>query len=161
MSKKLFVLILLVFGAFGIVLLSVVFGMTGGIVNTADAFFSAMEEGDYDTAYSSLSEEFHGNTSIDELRAFAQESALAEVLRIDVVGAIGLRRRGLPGRRGADEERPVHSSVDHASQGGRRLEDLTRSTGSPIAPRSSPAIAQGAVSVMAAPERPHMWYNRA
>jgi hypothetical protein len=78
MSKKLFVIILLVFGAFGVALFAVVFGTTGGLVTTADAFFSALEQGDYDTAYASLSEEFHGNTTIEELRSFAQESALVE-----------------------------------------------------------------------------------
>ncbi len=77
MSGKLFAVILLVLGVFGVALLAVVFGMTGGIVDTADAFFSAIEQEDYETAYSSLSEEFHGNTTIEELRAFAQESALA------------------------------------------------------------------------------------
>jgi hypothetical protein len=59
-------------------LFAVVFGTTGGLVTTADAFFSALEQGDYDTAYASLSEEFHGNTTIEELRSFAQESALAD-----------------------------------------------------------------------------------
>jgi hypothetical protein len=52
-------------------------GLTSGIVNVADEFFAALRQGDYEEAYGYLSEEFHGNTSIADLKAFAQESALA------------------------------------------------------------------------------------
>lgn len=53
------------------------FGLTSGIVDVADDFFAALRQGDYDGAYGHLSQEFHGNTSIADLKAFAQESALA------------------------------------------------------------------------------------
>ena len=52
-------------------------GITSGIVNVADDFFVALGQGDYECAYGYLSQEFHGNTSIADLKAFAQESALA------------------------------------------------------------------------------------
>ena len=55
----------------------VALGLTSGIVAVADEFFVALRQGDYEGAYGYLSEEFHGNTSIADVRAFAQDSALA------------------------------------------------------------------------------------
>lgn len=78
MKKKPFLIVVSVFGAFGIVLFAAVFGVTGNLVTAADEFFAALEGGDYEAAYGCLSLEFHGNTTVAELQAFAQESALAD-----------------------------------------------------------------------------------
>jgi hypothetical protein len=65
-------------GLAGVVLVAIALGVTSGLVSVADDFFGALSEGDYQAAYTHLSSEFHGNTSVSDLRAFAQESALAE-----------------------------------------------------------------------------------
>jgi len=52
-------------------------GITSGLVHVGDDFFAALERGDFEGAYEYLSAEFHGNTTVAELRSFAQESALA------------------------------------------------------------------------------------
>ncbi len=61
----------------GVVVFIVSFGVTASLVDVADDFFAALEDGDFQGAYGHLSSEFHGDTSIAELRSFAQESALA------------------------------------------------------------------------------------
>ena len=78
MRKKPFLIVVSAFGAFGIILLAAVLGVTGNLVTVADEFFAALEGGDYEAAYGCLSLEFHGNTTVAELQAFAQESALAD-----------------------------------------------------------------------------------
>ncbi|MFH1501438.1 MAG: hypothetical protein ABIG03_00180 [Candidatus Eisenbacteria bacterium] len=78
MRRKPFYITFAVSGVLGLVLFAVGFGLTAGLVSVADDFFGALSHGDYDSAYAYLSSEFHGNTSIAELRTFAQESALAE-----------------------------------------------------------------------------------
>lgn len=78
MSKKVFSISLAVFGAIGVVVILVVFGVTSSLVTVAHEFFVDLREGDFAAAYACLSNEFYGNTSVGELRAFAQESALAE-----------------------------------------------------------------------------------
>ena len=75
--KKLLIWGLPFFCVVTIATILVAFGLTSGIVDVADEFFVALEQGDYEGAYGCLSEEFHGNTTIADLRAFAQESALA------------------------------------------------------------------------------------
>ena len=77
MGTKRFLIMLSVFGAIGAVVFLVAFGVTSSLVTVADAFFDDLSNGDFAAAYEHLSEEFHGNTSVAELRAFAQESALA------------------------------------------------------------------------------------
>lgn len=78
MRKKPFLIVVSACGAFGIILFAAVFGVTGNLVTVADEFFDALEGGDYEAAYGCLSLEFHGNTTVAELQAFAQESALAD-----------------------------------------------------------------------------------
>lgn len=78
MRKKPFFITIAVTTVLAAVMLAVGFGLTSGIVSAADDFFVALGEGDYDSAYACLSSEFHGNTSVADLRTFAQESALAE-----------------------------------------------------------------------------------
>jgi hypothetical protein len=77
MGKKLFYITLAVFSVVGIVVWVTAFGVTSGLVKVSESFFSALAEGEYETAYQHLSAEFHDNMSAAELRAFAQESALA------------------------------------------------------------------------------------
>lgn len=77
MRRKPFYISFAIFGVIGLVLFLVVFGVTGSLVTVADDFFVALGEGDYQEAYDHLSSEFHGNTSISDLTAFAQDSALA------------------------------------------------------------------------------------
>jgi hypothetical protein len=77
MGTKRFCVMISVFCAIGVVVFLVAFGVTSSLVTVADAFFVDLSEGDFASAYRHLSVEFHGNTSVDELRTFAQESALA------------------------------------------------------------------------------------
>jgi len=63
--------------ALGLGAFFVAFWVTADLTVVADEFFATMASGDFDGAYGYLTEEFHGNTSVAELRAFAQESALA------------------------------------------------------------------------------------
>ena len=78
MRNKTFFIFVSVFAVIGVVVFFVAFGVTGNLVSSADDFFAALESGEYEDAYECLSAEFHGNTSVAELRDFAQESALAE-----------------------------------------------------------------------------------
>lgn len=77
MNVRRFVIWLSSFAVFGIVLLAVALGVTQSLVNVADDFFTELHRGDFQAAYAHLSREFHDNTSVSELRDFAQESALA------------------------------------------------------------------------------------
>lgn len=67
----------------GLVVLTVaivvaVFFFTGGIVETADAFFQQVAEGNMDEAWTHLSADFKESTPRDELEAFLEDSSLAE-----------------------------------------------------------------------------------
>lgn len=75
--KRLLVVGLPLFCIMTIVTVVLVFGLTAGIATVADDFFVALRQGDYEAAYGYLSEEFHGNTTIADLKTFAQDSALA------------------------------------------------------------------------------------
>ncbi len=77
LMKKLLLFGLPFFCVVTVVTIVLALGLTSGIVTVADEFFVALRQGDYEEAYGCLSAEFHGNTSIADLRAFAQESALA------------------------------------------------------------------------------------
>ena len=77
MRLKSFIITASIVGVLGVVIAVFAFGMTQCLVTAADGFFGLLARGDYEGAYACLSSEFHGNTSVDELRAFAQESALA------------------------------------------------------------------------------------
>lgn len=74
---KRFYISLAIFAILGIVVFAVVFGVTNSLVVVADGFFAELSRGDYEAAYGYLSAEFHDNTSVAELQAFAQDSALA------------------------------------------------------------------------------------
>jgi len=78
MRPKPFLIVASICVAFTLAVILVVFGVTSSLVRAADGFLAHLESGDYEAAYACLSGEFHGNTTVDELRAFAQESALAE-----------------------------------------------------------------------------------
>lgn len=78
MNKRTFSVWLTVSGAIAAVLIVVVLGVTSVLVTVADEFLTDLREGDFAAAYGHLSTEFHGNTSVAELRDFAQESALAD-----------------------------------------------------------------------------------
>jgi hypothetical protein len=60
------------------VLIGVIFYATSGVVETADSFFKAVADGNFNTARSHLSEEFKASTSKEEFQAFLEESALTE-----------------------------------------------------------------------------------
>jgi len=77
MRMKPFIIMMTGFAAMGVIVFLVAFGMTSGPVTVADDFFADLRDGDFAAAYEHLSEEFHGNTAVAELQAFAQESALA------------------------------------------------------------------------------------
>ena len=75
MRKLLIVLVVLV--ALLAIILASVFYLTAGITDTADGFFSAIEENDIEGAYDRFaSEEFRASTSLDEFRAFLEQTAL-------------------------------------------------------------------------------------
>jgi hypothetical protein len=76
MKKLLIVLVVLV--ALLAIILASVFYLTAGVTDTADGFFSAIEEKDIEGAYNRFaSEEFRASTSLEEFRAFLEQSALA------------------------------------------------------------------------------------
>jgi hypothetical protein len=77
-KKKPFLITVAVVGTIGIAVFIAALGMTSKLVTVTDEFFCELSKGDYDAAYAHLSREFHGNTSVTELQAFAQESALAD-----------------------------------------------------------------------------------
>lgn len=77
MRLKPFLIMMAGFAAMGVIVFLVAFGVTSGLTTVADEFFADLREGDFAAAYEHLSNEFHGNTSVAELRALAQESALA------------------------------------------------------------------------------------
>jgi hypothetical protein len=74
---KPFIIIACVCGVIGFGAFIAAFGITNALVTVSDEFFAEIVEGDYQSAYGYLSREFHDNTSVAELQAFAQESALA------------------------------------------------------------------------------------
>ncbi len=78
MKKKPFLVIVSVCAAIGIVAFVGALGMTSNLVTVTDAFLCELSQGDYDAAYGHLSREFTGDTSVEELQVFAQESALAD-----------------------------------------------------------------------------------
>jgi hypothetical protein len=57
--------------------IGVVFYWTSGIVEVANAFFSAVQKQDWSSANALLSEEFRASTSLEQLQLFLQRSALA------------------------------------------------------------------------------------
>lgn len=78
MGARRFLIGTAVFSVLGLAVLITVFAVTGGLVSAAEGFLAHLERGEYEAAYACLSAEFHGNTTVGELREFAQESALAE-----------------------------------------------------------------------------------
>jgi hypothetical protein len=78
MWRKPFLTVTAICAALGLGAFVVAFFVTGDLTAVADEFLSTMARGDFEAAYALLSQEFHGNTSVAELRAFAQESALAD-----------------------------------------------------------------------------------
>jgi hypothetical protein len=77
MRLKPFMIMMVGFAAMSAIVLLVALGMTSGPVKVADDFFADLRDGDFAAAYEHLSREFHGNTAVTDLQAFAQESALA------------------------------------------------------------------------------------
>ena len=60
-------------------LVGVVFYATSGIVDTADEFFEAANEGDYERAYSLTSQQLQRATSEEDLEAFLVTNGLDDV----------------------------------------------------------------------------------
>ncbi len=60
-------------------IVGVVFWATGGITDTADEFFAAAKDGDYEKAYSLTSQQLQGQTDQAGLEAYLTESGLNEV----------------------------------------------------------------------------------
>jgi len=61
-----------------LLLILLIFGLTKGIVKSADQFFSLVKEGSIEEAYLSTAKEFQAATSEDELRDFLENSTLDE-----------------------------------------------------------------------------------
>lgn len=61
------------------VIIGLVFYATSGITDTADEFFVAANEGNYDRAYSLTSQQLRRATNPDQLRAFIEDYGLDEV----------------------------------------------------------------------------------
>ncbi|MFW9835613.1 MAG: hypothetical protein ACFFEK_16540 [Candidatus Thorarchaeota archaeon] len=78
MWRRPFLVVTAVACALGLGAFVVALFVTSDLTEVAQGFFSSMASGDFDGAYDYLSQEFHGNTSVAELKSFAQESALAE-----------------------------------------------------------------------------------
>lgn len=77
MKKLLIALAILVVIVAGVLI--VVFQMTAGITETADGFFSALQENDISELYDKyLSEGFRTETTLDELKIFLKQSNLIE-----------------------------------------------------------------------------------
>ena len=68
-----------VFVLFIVALVSVVFWATGDIVETADDFFAAAAEGDYETAHSLTSQQLRNQSSPAELEKFLTANGLDKV----------------------------------------------------------------------------------
>ena len=60
-------------------IVSVVFWATGGITETADEFFAAANEGDYEAAYDLTSQQLQGQMTEADLEAFMVENGLDDV----------------------------------------------------------------------------------
>lgn len=73
---KTFLKILAGIGAVVVVAIAAVMFMTAGMSDTADKFFSAVKEENYDEAYSLLSEDFRGNTSKSQLKEYLIKNSL-------------------------------------------------------------------------------------
>jgi len=73
--KRVFVVVLVVVGLIVALILGI-FLMTSGVTQTADGFFLAVQEGDWDTADSFLAEDFRAATSRENLMSFLRNSAL-------------------------------------------------------------------------------------
>ncbi len=62
--------------AFMALAISLAVRVGSGTVSTAAAFLQAVRDGEFERAYALMSEESRATTTLDELRAFAQQSAL-------------------------------------------------------------------------------------
>ena len=73
--------LLIGFGGFVVVsaaLFALVWRLTAGLTETADAFFVALRDGDIATAKTYLAEDFRASTSDEQLREYVKNSALSE-----------------------------------------------------------------------------------
>lgn len=74
---------LLAFGAFIVLvgaIIAIVFYATSGITQTADDFFAAANDGDYEQAYSLTSQQLQGQTDVAGLEAYLADNGLNEVV---------------------------------------------------------------------------------
>lgn len=69
---------LLLLAVVAVIVVAVVLHLTSGMLDSADQFFTTVQEGDLPRAYGYLSREFQAATSLDELRSFLEGSELAE-----------------------------------------------------------------------------------
>jgi len=78
MLRKILIAIVVLF-ACAILIVVIVFQMTGGVVEVAETFFSEIRAGNFDQAYETyLSEEFKNNTSQTNLKTFIAKSNLSD-----------------------------------------------------------------------------------